>query len=147
MSTKAIEKFLRRPEEGGAYDDAHLAMLLAHAEDGKLAFNSCCCLLGVSNAVHALRGSRSYGPQVELDEQVNHHLKIRLSSHLAEEAEYEFSHLGVFANSDQEADAQRRERLIPLIRAEIARRDALKAQVTCESRDSIATPELAGVLT
>jgi hypothetical protein len=29
------------------YTDERLAMLLAHAESGKLSFTSCCCFIGV----------------------------------------------------------------------------------------------------
>ena len=51
-----IANFLRRPEDGGAYTDHQLAALLAHAEDGKLVHYSCCCLIGIPTADHALKG-------------------------------------------------------------------------------------------
>ncbi|MCI0526562.1 MAG: hypothetical protein L0Y56_03795, partial [Nitrospira sp.] len=38
------------------YSDEKLAALLAHARDGKLAYHSCCCFIGIATADHALRG-------------------------------------------------------------------------------------------
>lgn len=39
-----------------AYTDAQLAALLAHAQDGKFSYMSCCCFIGITTADHALRG-------------------------------------------------------------------------------------------
>lgn len=39
-----------------AYTDERLAALLAHAQDGKLSYWSCCCFIGIPTAIHALRG-------------------------------------------------------------------------------------------
>lgn len=43
------------------YTDERLAMLLAHARDGKLSYISCCCFIGIANADHALRGRSDEG--------------------------------------------------------------------------------------
>lgn len=39
-----------------AYTDERLAALLAHAQDGKFSYMSCCCFIGIPTALHALRG-------------------------------------------------------------------------------------------
>jgi hypothetical protein len=119
----AIMQFLQT-----AYSDEQLAALLAHAtvepgEDAqrKLSFFSCCCLIGVTNATHALRG---YVPEFALGRVLppgsTHHQSIRLSSQLAADAEEEFFFLGT-------TDAERRERLIPIISTEIQRRETIRA--------------------
>jgi len=108
-----------------AYTDERLAALLAHAQQGKLAFDSCCCLLGCSNAPHSLLGKseRASSPNGGL----LHHWEVRrlagyppscANSHPAEIA---FSKLpGTFD--------QRHHILIPVVKAEMRRRDRLKAQ-------------------
>lgn len=117
MSTENIQKFLAE-----AYTDEKLAALLAHAQDGKLAYRSCCCLIGIPTANHALRG---YMPEFKtgrpLPIEYQHHLAMRFTEHAAQ-AEKEFYNLG-------STDAELRERLIPLILSEIERRAAEKAQV------------------
>lgn len=103
------------------YPEERLAALLAHAQSGKLAYNSCCCLIGVETADHALRGSESTindGPHF-------------FSAHLipgATQAEFAYNYLGVdYSLSDLDRDALRRRRIIPMIRAEFRRRDREKA--------------------
>ncbi len=116
MNTANIKKFLQT-----AYTDENLAALLAHAQDEKLSFFSCCCLIGVTNAPHALRG---YVPEFAhgrtLPAGSTHHQSVRLNSELAADAEEEFFFLG-------NSDAERRERMIPLIEAEITRRELARA--------------------
>jgi len=116
MNAANIEKFLQT-----AYTDENLAALLAHAQDEKLSFFSCCCLIGVTNAPHALRG---YVPEFAhgraLPAGSTHHQSVRLNSQLAADAEEEFFFLG-------NSDAERRERMIPLIEAEITRRELARA--------------------
>jgi len=104
MKTKAIEKFLRPPQRGGAYTDKRLAMLKAHCEDGRLGYHSCCCLVGIPTADHPLGA-------VESD---MHYIEALLLPG-AIEAEKEFFLLG--------SDEDRRRVLLPLIEAEIAQRD------------------------
>jgi hypothetical protein len=48
---EAIKNFMQ-----DHYTDERLAELLAHAQDGKLAFMSCCCFIGIPIADHALQG-------------------------------------------------------------------------------------------
>jgi hypothetical protein len=114
MNTANIVKFLQT-----AYTDENLAALLAHAQDEKLSYCSCCCLIGITNAPHALRGyipefSQGRVPPAES----THHQTARLNSELAASAEADFAALG-------NSDAERREHLIPLVEAEIARREEL----------------------
>jgi hypothetical protein len=121
-----IVKFLQT-----TYTDETLAALLAHTktEPGedparKLSFFSCCCFIGIPNAPHALRG---YVPEFAqgrvLPAGSTHHQSVRLSSELAADAEEEFFFLG-------STDAERRERMVPLIEAEIVRREQVREQET-----------------
>jgi len=114
MSTENIVKFLET-----AYSDEKLAALLAHAQDGKLGFYSCCCLVGTATAMHALVAAPK-DRNVTGDE----HLSIARQLPYAYAAESEFSHLG-------KTDVERRKLLIPLILAEIERRE-LTAQYRME---------------
>lgn len=121
-NTQNIQKFLRPPDRGGAYTDEKLAALLAHAEDGKLAYDSCCCFIGVPNALHALRTCRD----VDHTNSVSEHAPIRLGVNMTPQmrvAEREFCRLG-------NTDALRRERLIPLIHAEMALREQEREAMT-----------------
>jgi hypothetical protein len=107
---QAIVNFLQNH-----YSDEKLAALLAHAEDGKLSMWSCCCFVGIPTARHALNG--------ELGEGVlrGTHLDAGRKLSGAYKAETEFFNLG--------NDRDRRAKLIPLIREEIARREQIRARV------------------
>lgn len=115
MQTENIVMFLQT-----AYTDEKLAALLAHAQDGKLAFDTCCCLIGIPTANHALKGAR---PTVWVGWSdgtgSTHHFESR-GWQFGRLAEHEFAALG-------QDDAERRERIIPLIIAEQERRAALRA--------------------
>jgi len=54
---EAIRPFVRRH-----YTDEVLAAAIAHAEDGKLAYESCCCLVGIPTADHALDSYALHDP-------------------------------------------------------------------------------------
>jgi hypothetical protein len=104
------------------YTDERLAWLLAHAESGQLAFVSCCCLIGIATADHALRGlGESTG--------IPHYETATLLKG-ADAAEGAYCELGIDwfdTEADAEAqDALRRKRLIPLVQAEMSRREALR---------------------
>lgn len=105
--TENIEKFLQT-----AYTDEKLAALLAHAQDGKLAYQSCCCLIGVPSATHALQGTLMMAEQPE---NFCAHYALKHFSTLEKQAETEFLRIGI-------DDAARRKALIPLIYAEMERR-------------------------
>ncbi len=109
MKTENIVKFLQT-----AYTDEKLAALLAHAQDGKLAYNSCCCFIGVATADHALEiGRDKRGAHYPTPDVIHIHRAKELP--FADAAEYEFYGLGL-------TDEKRREKLIPLILAEMERR-------------------------
>jgi len=117
----AIANFLKRPSEGGAYTDEKLIALLAHTEDGKLSYWSCCCFAGLPSAIHALR---SYNRE-DMDQEFN-------AGHLWDPEDSKTDALwvvmsgvfGLLAATDEE----RRAKLIPFIYAEIFRRELLRAQ-------------------
>lgn len=113
MSTKYIQLFMAE-----YYSDEQLAALLAHTQDGILSHSSCCCFIGIPTATHSLKPARtsfnSYGAYWEGGN--THHVKARLLMY-GVEAEEEFGKLG-------ECDAERREKLKPLILAEMNARTA-----------------------
>lgn len=114
---EAIKHFLKPPDEGGAYTPERLAMLLAHACEGKLAYHSCCCFAGVPTAHHALQEDMECEQIASLyqegHERSDHSQLQAMSS--------AFFYLG-------EEDAERRAKLIPLIHEEIQRREAQNAK-------------------
>lgn len=122
-----ISEFLRT-----AYTDDKLAALLAHAEDGKLAYTSCCCFIGVATADHALQGQLKTGTYTLPED---HHYKRAERLEGATGAEFAYMLLSRKGDFDA-ADAERRTKLIPLIHAEIARREA-------ERNSEASKPELA----
>jgi uncharacterized repeat protein (TIGR03803 family) len=100
-----------------AYNDERLAMLLAHAQSGKLVYHSCCCFAGVSDARHNLR--------VSIDRDWEGH-----DEHLrGPKADISDAYCSLAPDSDsfdKEADAKRRRLIVPIIRAEMRRRDRAK---------------------
>ena len=101
------------------YSDERLAMLLAHAQEGKLAFYSCCCFAGIPSAIHSLRGreDRDFAGHAALD-------------FLASDA---YATLAMAGNkpivwNGEIDDAKRRRILIPMIRAEQLRRERLASE-------------------
>jgi hypothetical protein len=118
---KAIRQFLHT-----AYSDERLAWLLAHARNGKLAYQSCCCLIGVATADHALRGKTDVTAPGAL------HYRLAKIFVGAREAEMAFWELG-YAGSSRLAESNdelRRRRVIPMIKAEMRYRERsrLRAQ-------------------
>lgn len=125
MSTEAIEQFLQKH-----YSDERLAALLAHCQDGKFGYISCCCLTGIPTADHALRG-------VDADDDTSYYKVPHYiaSQHWedAERADWQVCSLG-------DSDAERRAALIPLVLAEMDRRASLiSTQVSCDTRDNNAS--------
>ena len=106
------------------FTDERLAALLAHAQDSKLAFYSCCCLVGAATADHALQGRKnSWG---ERENREPHYVRA-LDLPGSDEAEWAFGY-GLLAGarvwSEASRDALRRRRLIPILKAELRRRQA-----------------------
>jgi hypothetical protein len=110
----AIRRFLQT-----AYTDERLSWLLAHARAEKLFYRSCCCLVGVATAPHALHG------ETKTYESIHPHYLAAKSLLGAEEAERAYCALGYIGNPwlCVPREALRRTRLIPLVRAEIRRRE------------------------
>jgi hypothetical protein len=98
------------------YSDEKLAMLLAHAQSGRLEWMSCCCFVGASNAVHPLGNTR-----------LPHGAPLYMHLPNGEFVSAAFRRLANFNLREQDTDATRRRIIIPIIRAEMRRRDKLKA--------------------
>lgn len=113
------------------YTDERLAMLLAHAKDGKLGFFSCCCFVGVSSATHALRS--------DINRDLGTHGPLFVSIDGGIEASNAYGCLWKHANrrDDYAKDAERRRILIPMIRAEMKRRDSLATSTQIEGRNPV----------
>lgn len=91
------------------YSDEKLASLLAHAQSNKLAWHSCCCFVGVATATHPLKGRLSVHRHLEDARQLPY-------GHLADSAYF------FLAGTDE----KRRRILIPMIKAEMKRREAIR---------------------
>lgn len=105
------------------YTDERLAMLLAHAQSGKLAYFSCCCFIGIPTADHALRetfDSSVYESHIESSDLPNEDMADAAYCRLANPLTH---------NYDTSADERRRRRLIPIIKAEIRRRDRARQAI------------------
>lgn len=107
-----IEKFL------GHYTDQKLAELLAHCEDGKFAFFSCCCFIGAATADHPLVSKADYNHFVQPWSRVPHYRKAKQLA-FADGAESEVRLLAPH-------DDGRRALLIPIIKEEMERRAKLR---------------------
>lgn len=115
---RAIRQYLRT-----AYSDERLAWLLAHAREGKLAYQSCCCFIGVATADHALQARAD----VNLAPAGHYHLARRfVGAREAEQAYWEFGYRGE-SRSVQSSDEVRRRRLVPMILSEMRRRSRMRS--------------------
>lgn len=117
IDSKAISDFLAQ------WPTERLCMLQAHAESGKLKFQSCCCLVGVLTADHALSGIT---PTRQGDWA---HLDVARKLPGAIQAENAFFRLGRGAFRPYDSDPARRLAVLPLIKAELAKREAAAAVV------------------
>lgn len=118
------------------YNDERLAMLLAHAQEGKLRYDSCCCFIGIPTSDHALLSG--YGNTVG---GANHYFvgKALTGAFFAEVAFCQMGR-GMECSTHEERDAMRRRILIPMIHAEMRRRDkTLRAPRKQESQMEMAT--------
>jgi len=114
------------------YTTERLAAYLAHAQDGKVFYSSCCCFVGGATADHALRGrcdTNDYG-----------HYQAARNLPGADRAEAAFFDLGrpqykhPIGTDGVKDEAQRRRVLIPMIKAELRRR-ARQAEVAESKRE------------
>lgn len=107
------------------YTTERLCWLLEHARSGKLSVLSCCCFVGITTSNHPLRGSMKRSQYTPED--CAHLNKAREADFVGAEAA--FYHLG--GGADLGSDEARREKLIPLIETELARRESITAtQIT-----------------
>jgi hypothetical protein len=110
------------------YPADRLADLLAHAQDGKLSYRSCCCLIGVATADHPLRGRIEHIPHFAGIAGIAQHYASAIKLPGAVNADYAYCHIAERHNGQTgiEQDALRRRILIPMVLAEFRRRDRLK---------------------
>jgi hypothetical protein len=121
---QAIRQFLRT-----AYTDERLIWLLGHARSGRLSYQSCCCLVGVATADHALQGKTS----VNQASAGHYHLARKfVGAREAEQAYWEFGYISG-SRSILSSDELRRRRLIPLILSEMRRRHRSRTALTREA--------------
>ncbi len=121
---EAIKKFMQ-----DHYTDERLADLLAHAQDGKLLYGTCCCFIGAATADHPLVSKfEDFSPN---------HYYAATNLEGARASESEFYQLGDGAPYPGH-DGQRRAKLIPLIMEEMDRRAKLRGT-------RVETPELVAV--
>jgi hypothetical protein len=114
---QAIRQYLRT-----AYTEERLVWLLAHARSGKLAYQSCCCLIGVATADHSLRSKAD----VNQASGAHYHLARKfLGAREAEQAYWELGYFGT-PRSVASSDELRRRRLIPMVLSEIRQREKAK---------------------
>lgn len=118
VDVRPIMAFMRQH-----YTDERLAMLRAHAEDGKLAFFSCCCFIGVATADHPLHGKHD-GVPFGRHYRAAQALSDVQSAERAAGALWRTSGGPFLAYADQGFRA----RLLPLILWEQCRRDRLHVQ-------------------
>jgi hypothetical protein len=119
---QAIRKFMREN-----YTDERLAMLLAHAQSGRLAFDSCCCFIGIPSAPHALAGAGERAQPEPL-----HHRIYGNKLPDGSRAEWAYAELGGPSCHEPTRDIVRRRKIIPMIRAEMRRRERDAASVSAE---------------
>lgn len=116
---RAIRRYLT-----SAYSDDRLAWLLAHARHGRLSYQSCCCLIGAATSDHALRGRTS------LKDASSPHYIVARQFVGAQEAERGYYSLGVIGKPWRlTQDELRRRRVIPMLLAEMRRREAARRRV------------------
>lgn len=115
---RAIRQYLQ-----SAYSDERLVWLLAHARNGKLVYQSCCCLIGTATSDHALQGT------ADVNQPAAAHYQLAKRFIGAREAEQAYWELGYRGQSRflLSSDEIRRRRLIPMILSEVRRRARTKA--------------------
>lgn len=136
MKIKTLKKHIRAFMRNH-YTDERLAQLLCHARDGKLAYFSCCCFIGIATADHALEGNIG-GAYSESE----HYLT---AAHLdgALDADRSYCWLANVSpnNWTQPSDEVRRRILIPMIRAEMKRRSSVEPAEPEEVAAPVASQE------
>jgi hypothetical protein len=126
-----LRKFIRRH-----YSDDMLADLLAHAREGLLVYDTCCCVVGFVNAPHSYRSSVPEGEVIDARFFQAEELEGGMAAADA------FCMLGAPLESGNWRACRsvngdlRRRRIISIIRAEMRRRDAVSVENTvCWGQD------------
>ena len=131
---RAIRAFMQ-----AHYTDEKLAQLLAHAQDGKLDYSSCCCFIGVATANHTLGTGDDFGSDRG---GMGHYIEAKRLSGAAL-AEKAFAYLwesNYWDSKNRECRTLRQRRnaiLIPMIRAEQKRRSLLRASQDYEVQEAV----------
>ena len=92
-----------------SYSDERLAMLLAHAQEGRLQHHSCCCFAGIPSVTHSLVAGWCAHPEKDPEYDIS--------------VSYAYNRLAYTNGLIENDDEVRRRLIIPMIRAEIKRRD------------------------
>lgn len=124
---QVLRKFLQEQ-----YGDEELAILLAHAQEGNLRYHSCCCFIGVATITQANHAVGKKPPENDPFEPLAmaNHYSLACSLPNAKEAEDAFYNLiypRLLYSDWERGDAFRRRIIIPMVKAEIRRRDRVKA--------------------
>lgn len=126
---QTIRGFIRQQ-----YTDERLAQILAHAQDGKLNYSSCCCLIGIVTADHALE---SRDRCETLNYNTGDHFDKAYAIPNSREAEQAFRDIAPQTpEQPYDRNALRRRIVIPMVRAEMKRRSKL-AEVSVETESTI----------
>lgn len=111
-----------------AYSDKNLAQILDHARAGKLAYYSCCCFAGIPTADHAsgeLYETFTMGHSVSDGNSISYDITASCAYYYLGRDKYHDLY-------SRENDPLRRRTIIPMILAEIRRRERLKQTVAVE---------------
>lgn len=152
-SKGVIRDFLKEFPQG------RLLGLLAHAQDGKLAYFSCCCLAGSINADHPLQGqwAPKYGPIRSKFMPGTYRAENLLDTHYrmaAHTVDVAYANLGIppdcgrnfrLRGRSKEDDARRRARIIPMIKSELRRRE--RARLVRQAERAASKAKIASRLT
>lgn len=128
---KRVKHYLRADLKTWPTKD--LCALLAHAQEGKLHFLSCCCYIGFRTADHAYKGFQAYRSH---EGNTWNHYKVAKRAPGAVYLEDCFLGLGIYgSNAAKVGDELRRARLIPMILKELRDREraAEKGEILCEN--------------
>jgi hypothetical protein len=115
QAKQVVREFIRM-----YWDDQKLTEVLAFAQDGKMTYvDPCGCLLGVTKAVHLHTRSTACN--------TSHYSEALNASRFAQHAEQAFHKLDLLPYNQEYYLARLNARMVAIIKAEIRRRDRLKA--------------------
>jgi hypothetical protein len=130
--------------------DEELAMTLAHAQSGRMSFHSCDCLIGMATIKQADHAPQGRSIERFFDSDGSFRTRTVLSKHytFAKEtlsgalaAEQAFKYFGRGEDTHSEQDAKRCRILIPIIRAEMKRRDFIRGEHQSQEGEAVGNLE------